>query len=354
MLHDAFERTKALTDAHDDMGRVYANLSSALMIAGRAEESVDDRDRGRRLGAFRRCRRRLRPVHRRQPDRGPGRTSGRWDEAEGWLDDQLDADAVGVNRLGLIGVAGALHARRGHAEVADRLLREGAVRIEPLVEAQFTGPIHAALAEHLADRPAGRPRRRRRRRPGSSDSIASTTTTTSAICSRWVPAPRRIWPSSPALGATRRAPIRRRPCASGYAERARGYAADVARSRRIRRPVRERRSVAAAEAQRAAGTADPGGLARALDALGSHGHAWPIAYSRYRLADALIGSRAPRREAEAALSRHSPRRRRLSAAPLTGWIEALARRARISLTEPGSPAVTEAPEPDEEALATSG
>ncbi len=141
MLRDAFVRTKALTDAHDDMGRVYANLSSALVIAGRAEESVAVATEGvewaRSVGAA----------------GGYGRFIagnlvdalvhlGRWDEAERWLEDQLDADAVGVNRLGLIGVAGAFHARRGHLDVgrpaaprgpgADRAPRRGAVhRADP-------------------------------------------------------------------------------------------------------------------------------------------------------------------------------------------------------------------------------
>ena len=62
------------------------------------------------------------------------------------LEDQLD-DAVGVNRITLIGVAGPFYARRGRLDLAERLLREGRTRIEPLVDAQFTAPVLAGLAE---------------------------------------------------------------------------------------------------------------------------------------------------------------------------------------------------------------
>jgi DNA-binding NarL/FixJ family response regulator len=64
------------------------------------------------------------------------------------------------------------------------------------------------------------------------------------------------------------------------------------------------------------------------------------AYSRYRHGEALLGAHASRREAESALSEAFEEASRLKAAPLIGWIEALARRARVSIQ--GAPATTAA------------
>jgi DNA-binding CsgD family transcriptional regulator len=95
-------------------------------------------------------------------------------------------------------------------------------------------------------------------------------------------------------------------------------------------------AITAAEAKRAGGTADPAVWREALGILGSAGHAWLIAYARYRLAESLVGSRAPRAAAATALSEAFAAARDLSAEPLMGWIEALARRARVPLATVGS------------------
>jgi DNA-binding CsgD family transcriptional regulator len=330
MLREAFERTKALTDAHDDMGRVYANLSSTLLVAGRAEESVEVASEGiewaRSIGAA----------------GGYGRFIagnlvealvhlGRWDEAGRWLDDQLDSDAVGVNRLGLIGVAGAFHARRGHLDTADRLLREGRVRIEPLVEAQFTGPIHAALTEYFVT--AGRPSE-------AADAAATGIERLDRVDDQYylgdlLTLGARAEADVAELARARRdeaAAERAAAIASTYAERARGYAATRPGRDAFGGRFESDAALAAAEARRASRNADPDAWRGALDALGTTGQSWFIAYSRYRFAEALISSRAPRREAEAALVAAFASATALSAAPLAGWIETLARRARISLS----------------------
>ena len=52
---------------------------------------------------------------------------------------------------------------------------------------------------------------------------------------------------------------------------------------------------------------------------------WRKAYTRYRLAEALLLARAPRREAAAALGEAWASADALGAGPLIGWIEALAR-----------------------------
>src|SRR5512147_361532 len=109
-LFEAFEKTKAIPDAYDDLGRAYANLSSVLLIAGRAQESFDVAIEGmawaRSVGAT----------------DGYGRfiegnaidaayQLGRWDEAEAMMDDLLASDAVGVNRMGTITIASRFYAR---------------------------------------------------------------------------------------------------------------------------------------------------------------------------------------------------------------------------------------------------
>jgi DNA-binding CsgD family transcriptional regulator/tetratricopeptide (TPR) repeat protein len=342
MLHEAFERTKALADAHDDMGRVYANLSSALLIAGRAEESVTVATEGvewaRSVGAA----------------GGYGRFIagnlidalvhlGHWDEAEGWLQDQLDADAVGVNRLGLIGVAGAFHARRGHSDIADRLIREGRVRIEPLVEAQFSGPIHGALVEHLLT--TGRPFE-------ASEAATTGIERLDRVDDQYylgdlLTLGARAEADVAELSRARRDEVaadRAAAVASGYAERARGYAATRPGRDAFGGRFESDAAIAGAEASRASGTSDPTAWRAALEALGTTGHAWLIAYARYRLAESLISSRAPRREAEAAVFDALSSATALSAEPLIGWIEGLARRARISLST--APDISEAAGPE--------
>jgi DNA-binding NarL/FixJ family response regulator len=68
------------------------------------------------------------------------------------------------------------------------------------------------------------------------------------------------------------------------------------------------------------------------------------AYANFRLGEALLASHAPRRDSETALSEAYRSASALGAAPLAGWIEALAKRARISIV-----AVPETPDTVESA-----
>ncbi len=80
-----------------------------------------------------------------------------------------------------------------------------------------------------------------------------------------------------------------------------------------------------------------------------------MAYTRYRLGEALLAAHAPRREAEAALSEAFAVATQLSATPLLGWIEALARRARVSIepvTSPPAPSEVDQPAADDHGLTT--
>jgi DNA-binding CsgD family transcriptional regulator len=104
--------------------------------------------------------------------------------------------------------------------------------------------------------------------------------------------------------------------------------------------------LAVAEAGRAAGSTDAAPWQAAERALKATSDAWHRAYAQYRLAEVLLGTPAGRRAAEPVLRESHDVASALGAAPLQGWIEALARRGRISL------AVAEAV--DEEASATDG
>jgi DNA-binding CsgD family transcriptional regulator len=89
-------------------------------------------------------------------------------------------------------------------------------------------------------------------------------------------------------------------------------------------------AISLAETSRAAGGPQPDAWRTATsvsDAVGS----WMLAYTQYRLGEALLGAHAPRREAETSLTEAVAIARRLGALPLIGWIEGLAKRARIAL-----------------------
>ena len=74
--------------------------------------------------------------------------------------------------------------------------------------------------------------------------------------------------------------------------------------------------------------------------------AWRSAYTRYRLGEAMLTARAPRRETTTVLSEAHDRAVGLAAVPLVGWIEALARRSRIVLAAPDEEPVGEATQPE--------
>ncbi len=146
LTREAFELTRTIEDAYDDIGRSYANMTSTLLIAGQPAESLERAREGiawaKSVGA----------------SGGYGRfitgnaadaaiKLGRWDEAEDLVDDLLMQDAVGVNRMGTIAVAGPFLARRGRLDAAGELLAEGRTLVEPLQEAQFTAPIFVGLVE---------------------------------------------------------------------------------------------------------------------------------------------------------------------------------------------------------------
>jgi DNA-binding NarL/FixJ family response regulator len=99
--------------------------------------------------------------------------------------------------------------------------------------------------------------------------------------------------------------------------------------------------IAAAEAKRAKGSQDADAWHEAVAAADRTDSAWRKAYARYRLAEALLLGRAPRREAANALGDAWARADALSAMPLRSWVESLARRSRVEIPAPTDAAAIE-------------
>ena len=112
------------------------------------------------------------------------------------------------------------------------------------------------------------------------------------------------------------------------AERARAAAA-------AQRPevTRAHRVLCEAEVGRAEGRSDPDLWRRAADAGAAEGDPYRTAYARFREAEAVLASRGDRARAVDALTAAHATARELGAEPLRSEIEALARRARIELSD---------------------
>jgi len=119
--------------------------------------------------------------------------------------------------------------------------------------------------------------------------------------------------------------------AAAYAAELQGWVAELSDPDAFGGQPSADAAVGSAEARRAQGKADVDAWRASVDAADRAGYAWRCAYTRYRLAEALLAARAPRRDATAALADALARANALGALPLVGWIEALARRSRIEI-----------------------
>ena len=153
-----------------------------------------------------------------------------------------------------------------------------------------------------------------------------------------------------AAGQAERALARRDPAG---AEAARRHGDDLlARLEATGGPPERRRETAAvlltcrAEQARLHGRPDPAAWAAAAADWEVFGQPYPAACARWREAEALLATRAPRAEVERALWAAHDVAVRLGAAPLRRELEQLARRGRVRLeppAEPAHPAEAEAP-----------
>jgi DNA-binding NarL/FixJ family response regulator len=331
---EALARNQAGGDVHD-IGRAFANYSSVLLVCGQLEDSFTVANEGtawtRAVGIYGQYGRFL-----------MGNTIeaaidlGRWDEAEQRTDALLAGEMFGVNRIGAIAACGTFLVRRGRLDDARGLLGTGRAIVEPMQDAQFTGPTFLGLVElALVD---GDP------------------STAAAMA---------------ADGMARVAATGDRFYAIELAASAARAEADVAGAARARRDedsaaeaVRRAQSAlatlegalegasgadpfggrlasmiasAGAEVRRAAGVPDPAAWRAAVAAADASRIAWRTAYTRFRLAEAILEARDARGEAETALAEAHAAADRLGARPLREAIESLARRSRVRI--PAAPAV---------------
>ena len=114
--------------------------------------------------------------------------------------------------------------------------------------------------------------------------------------------------------------------------------------------TRAHKALCGAELGRATGRSAPDLWCRAIDAGTAEGGAHRTAYARFREAEAVLASRGARARAVDALTAAHATARQLGAEPLRHEIEALARRARIELTDQPSAAPRPAPSEPESAV----
>ena len=156
-------------DVHD-LGRAYANLGSALLDLWRPRGEHRGVRGGRRLVPPGRHLRAVRPLPRRQRRRDVDRPRPLGRRPNAWSTNCSARQLFGVNRIGVIGASGTFLVRRGRLATAAPLLAEGRALVEPMRDAQFTGPTYVGLTELSPDRTETRSKPRRSPRRGSSAS----------------------------------------------------------------------------------------------------------------------------------------------------------------------------------------
>jgi DNA-binding CsgD family transcriptional regulator/tetratricopeptide (TPR) repeat protein len=328
---EALERNRTGGDAYD-VGRAYANFGSVLLTCGHLEEAYEIARSGeawsRSVGA-----------HGQYGHFLLGNALeaavelGRWEDAHSIVNELLAVDLVGVNRMGITAVAGAFLVRSGRSADADRMLDEGRMLIQPIRDAQFTGPIHVGLVERaLTDGDAagaaatasdGLARLAQTDDHFYALDLAAMSARAHADLAGQARARRDEGAATSALGGARHA--------MAYLERVRDErpGTDLFGGR-----AASTLALAMAECQRAAGSADPDAWLAAVGATDRSRVAWSRAYARFRLAEAMLEARAPRRDSESALSDARAAADRLGARALRDWVDGLARRARVRIPEP--------------------
>jgi DNA-binding CsgD family transcriptional regulator/tetratricopeptide (TPR) repeat protein len=328
---EALARNSAGGDAYD-VGRAYANFGSVLLTCGHLEEALEVARAGeawsRSVGAH------AQYGHFLLGNAVEAAVDlGRWDDAEAMVDELLAAELVGVNRMGIVAVAGTFLVRRGRSADANRLLDEGRVLVQPIRDAQFTGPTHVGLVEQaLTDGDAGRAAET------ASDGLARLAQTDDHFYALELAAMSARAHADLAGRARARRDDAATTSASAGARDATAYLERV----RDEQPGTDlfggraagMLALATAESRRAAGAADPDAWLAAVQATDHSRVAWSRAYARFRLAESMLEARVPRRDAESALSDARVAADRLGAPALRDWIDGLARRARVRIPEP--------------------
>jgi DNA-binding CsgD family transcriptional regulator/tetratricopeptide (TPR) repeat protein len=259
---------------------------------------------------------------------------GRWDEAAAVLDQGLDLDPRGRPAIWLRINEARLDTNRGRFDAAARELREARTIDQALSEAEL---YHAALLTGLAELAMWQGR--------IADVRAAAAEGLERSRDGEPPDPALAWLAAIALRAeadaaeaarsTRDEPGLAECRAWGERIRARleEFEGEV---RRSRLPATGRTSALAAQCRaelaRIAGAAQAGQWRDVADAWTEIGRPYPAAYARYREAEASIGVKGSRTEADVALRAAHATAVELGATPLTADIVRLARVARVDLS----------------------
>jgi DNA-binding CsgD family transcriptional regulator len=252
----------------------------------------------------------------------------------------------------MISTIGPLYVRLGRTDDAARLLEEGRDIIDPLREAQFTGPIYVGLVELALTQ--GRPDDAAAVAAEGIDRLGRTgdryyQTELLAVATR-TEADRAEVARAGRDDAAARAAV---AAATDYRKRLGTWLAEWSGRSPFGGILAADEAMSAAELRRAEGTPDPVAWKAAVAVADDAGFSWRRAYARYRLAEAMLAARAPRREAAASLGDAWRVADALSARPLVGRIEALGRRSRIEISagaEAAEPAPAEPTRSDDHGL----
>ena len=133
-------------DDVDENARALVNLGSVLIQYGRAEEAAETALESVRVGDALGLRRR-KGVWCRCDAAQVLLFLGRFEEAEGLLDEARELDPQGVDAIRTDLVEGQLHLRRGSFEEARSVLERARGGSERLLDPQLIGPLFAALVE---------------------------------------------------------------------------------------------------------------------------------------------------------------------------------------------------------------
>jgi DNA-binding CsgD family transcriptional regulator len=327
----------------EEIARAYVNLGETLDWAGRLEEAAE----AARVGTAKVLEQGIGSIAALLASDHGARLLrlGRWDEADAVLSAGLDAaPAAGISVGAALCVRSTLDLLRGQFQEAAERVEEAERAQEHAIGSMWTGPIAAARAEMALWR--GAPAEAR-------DVIAR-------LLDGLEPGDQDPFYLAPVLSVGARAAadlaVAARATGDGAAERDAVALATrlVERARHVVRPEAFPRGQCPAEAQINAASA-AAELARArgegeVDAWGdvagrwhAYAAAYSAAYAQWRYAEAILAGGGARADAQAALTEAHAVATRLRARPLAGELEALARRARLTLHDEhaaATPAVT--------------
>jgi DNA-binding CsgD family transcriptional regulator len=324
----------------EELARAYVNVGETMDWAGRVEDAAEMAGEGvatavdqgiGSLAALLASDRALRLLR-----------LGRWDDADASLAQGLDAAVGGVTAAAALAGRALLDVLRGRFDEVAGSLQEAERSQENAVGAMWTGPLAIARAELALWQG---------RHGEARDAIA-------AMLDRADPDDEDPFYLTPvlAVGARTAADLavaaRATGDADGEREACAWCATLVARARHVVRPEafpagrcppEALLNVATAEAEhaRAAGRSAAAAWGDVVTDWDAFGAPYAAAYARWRHAETILAEGGARAGAQAALAEAHAVAVRLRARPLAAELEALARRARLSLQSDAAPALAD-------------